>query len=101
VACTLLENPNKPSPPAGRIVVCEEFRTRYRFAIQFFWPYFLTGDACTSRLREVEWYTEALAGLGYVDTRVIPGPFDVLVATRVKSASDILEKVTRVQHGSA
>ena len=39
-------------------------------------------DACTSRLREVEWYTEALAALGFADIGVIPGPFDVVVATR-------------------
>jgi hypothetical protein len=37
--------------------------------------YFLIGvDACTSRLREVEWYTEALAALGFVVIRVILGP---------------------------
>jgi demethylspheroidene O-methyltransferase len=64
-------------------VVCEELRTRDRLAVQFFWTYFLIGvDGCTSRLREVEWYTEALATLGFVDIRVIPGPFDVVVATR-------------------
>jgi len=45
--------------------------------------YFLVGvDGCTSRLREVKWYTEALGALGFVDIRVIPGPFDVVVATR-------------------
>lgn len=39
-------------------------------------------DACVSRLREVEWYTTALADLGFVDIRVVPGPFDTIVATR-------------------
>jgi demethylspheroidene O-methyltransferase len=83
VARTLLEKAKHALPPGGRLVVCEEFRNRDRLAIQFFWTYFLTGvDACTSRLREVDWYTEALATLGFADIRVIPGPFDVVVATR-------------------
>jgi demethylspheroidene O-methyltransferase len=83
VARTLLEKAKNALPPGGRLVICEEFRTRDRLAVQFFWTYFLVGvDACTSRLREVEWYTEALGGLGFVDIRVIPGPFDVVVATR-------------------
>ncbi|MEA2600999.1 MAG: hypothetical protein QOF89_1991 [Acidobacteriota bacterium] len=83
VARALLEKAKRALPPAGRLVICEEFRTRDRLAIQFFWTYFLIGaDACTSRLREVDWYTEALAALGFVDIRVIPGPFDVVVATR-------------------
>jgi demethylspheroidene O-methyltransferase len=83
VARTLLEKAAAALPPGGRLVICEEFRTRDRLAIQFFWTYFLIGvDACTSRLREVEWYTEALAGLGFSDIRVIPGAFDVVVATR-------------------
>lgn len=83
VSRTLLEKAKHALPPGGRLVVCEEFRTRDRLAIQFFWTYFLTGvDACTSRLREVDWYTEALATLGFADIRVISGPFDVVVATR-------------------
>ncbi len=84
VARALLEKAKNALPPGGRLVVCEEFRTRDRLAIQFFWTYFLLGvDACTSRLREVEWYAEALAALGFADIRVIPGVFDVVVATRV------------------
>jgi demethylspheroidene O-methyltransferase len=83
VARTLLEKAWHALPPGGRLVICEEFRTRDRLAIQFFWTYFLIGvDGCTSRLREVEWYTEALAALGFVDIQVIPGPFDVVLATR-------------------
>jgi demethylspheroidene O-methyltransferase len=82
VARMLLEKAKNALSPGGRLVICEEFRTRNRLAIQFFWTYFLVGvDACTSRLREVEWYTEALAGLGFGDIRVIPGAFDVVVAT--------------------
>jgi ubiquinone/menaquinone biosynthesis C-methylase UbiE len=84
VARMLLEKAKHALPPGGRVVVCEEFRTPDRLAVQFFWTYFLIGaDACTSRLREVEWYTEALATLGFDDIRVIPGDFDVVVATRV------------------
>lgn len=84
VARTLLEKAKAALPPGGRLVICEEFRNCDRLAIQFFWTYFLVGvDACTSRLREVEWYTEALAGLGFGDIRVIPGAFDAVVAMRV------------------
>jgi SAM-dependent methyltransferase/DNA-binding HxlR family transcriptional regulator len=84
VARTLLEKARQALPPGGRLVICEEFRTRDRLAVQFFWTYFLIGaDACTSRLREVEWYTEALETLGFGEIRVIPGAFDVVVATRV------------------
>lgn len=83
VARMLLEKAKQALPPGGRIVVCEEFRNRDRLAVQFFWTYFLIGvDACTSRLREVEWYTGALTELGFADVQVIPGPFDVVVATR-------------------
>jgi demethylspheroidene O-methyltransferase len=82
VARMLLEKAKAALPPGGRLVICEEFRTRDRLAVQFFWTYFLIGvDACTSRLREVAWYREALTGLGFVDIRVIPGAFDVVVAT--------------------
>lgn len=83
VARLLLEKARAALPPGGRLVICEEFRTRDRLAVQFFWTYFLVGvDACTSRLREVEWYTEALEAIGFVDIRIIPGVFDVVVATR-------------------
>jgi demethylspheroidene O-methyltransferase len=83
VARSLLAKAARALPPGGRLVVCEEFRTPDRLALQFFWTYFLLGvDGCTSRLREVEWYTEALAALGFADIRVIPGPFDIVVATR-------------------
>jgi len=83
VARTLLEKAKQALPPGGRLAVCEEFRNHDRLAVQFFWTYFLIGvDACTSRLREAAWYTEALAELGFIDIRVIPGPFDVVVATR-------------------
>lgn len=83
IARALLAKAWRALSPGGRLVICEEFRTPDRLAVQFFWTYFLTGvDACTSRLREVAWYTESLAALGFVDVRVIPGEFDVIVATR-------------------
>lgn len=69
--------------PGGRLVICEEFRTRERLAAQFFWTYFLMGvDACESRLREVELYVHELRALGLDEVRVLPGAFDVVVATR-------------------
>jgi len=83
VARRLLAKARRALPPGGRLVVCEELRTRDRLAVQFFWTYFLVGvDACTSRLREVEWYTGELAALGFADIRVLPGAFDIVVATR-------------------
>jgi hypothetical protein len=83
VARSLLVKARDALPPGGRIVICEEFRDRDRLAVQFFWTYFLIGvDACVSRLREVEWYQTALAALDFDDFEVIPGPFDLIVATR-------------------
>jgi hypothetical protein len=70
--------------PGARIVICEEFRTPDRLAVQLFWTYFLIGaDGCHSRLREAAWYEAALAALGFVDVRVFDGAsFDVIVATK-------------------
>lgn len=83
VARALLAKAAAALAPGARIVICEEFRTDERLAIQLFWTYFLVGvDGCVSRLREVAWYEAALAALGFVDVRVIPGAFDVIVATR-------------------
>lgn len=81
VARDLLCKARQALPAGGRIVICEEFRTRDRLAVQFFWTYFLIGvDGCHSRLREAAWYTEALAALGFSDIRVIQGEFDVITA---------------------
>jgi hypothetical protein len=64
-------------------VICEEFRTHDRLALQLFWTYFLVGvDACVSRLREVEWYTQVLKTLGFTDIVVVFGAFDIVVAVR-------------------
>jgi hypothetical protein len=83
VARSLLCKAANALAPGARIVICEEFRTPERLAIQLFWTYFLIGvDGCVSRLREVEWYTEALAALGFCDIAVIPGAFDIVVAVR-------------------
>jgi CheY-like chemotaxis protein len=69
--------------PGARIAICEEFRTPDRLAVQLFWTYFLIGvDGCVSRLREIEWYGDALAALGFADIAVIRGPFDIVVAVR-------------------
>lgn len=69
---------------AGRpAVICEEFRDHDRLAVQCFWTYFLIGvDACVSRLREVSWYQDVLAVLGFRDITVLPGAFDLIVTTR-------------------
>ena len=83
VARQLLRAAADALAPGARIVICEEFRTPDRLAVQLFWTYFLIGvDSCVSRLREASWYTEALAALGFVEVEVLPGAFDVIVATR-------------------
>lgn len=69
--------------PGARIAICEEFRTPRRLAAQFFWSYFLVGvDRCVSRLRDVDFYVEALGRHGFVDVRVLPGPMEIVVGTR-------------------
>jgi SAM-dependent methyltransferase len=81
VARGLLASAKEAMAPGARLVISEELRTKDRLAIQFFWTYFLIGvDACTSRLREVEWYTGALASLGFRDVRVREGSFDIIEA---------------------
>jgi demethylspheroidene O-methyltransferase len=81
VARELLRKAAQALAPGGRIVVCEEFRTGDRLAVQFFWTYFLMGvDACGSRLREIEWYIDALARLGFADIQVVRGGFDLVTA---------------------
>jgi SAM-dependent methyltransferase len=83
VARALLVKARDALAPGGRLIICEEFRDHDRLAVQFFWTYFLIGaDACVSRLREVSWYTDALAALGFRDVVLLPGAFDLVVATR-------------------
>jgi demethylspheroidene O-methyltransferase len=83
VARMLIGKAKAALAPGARLVITEEFRTPDRLAIQLFWTYFLIGvDACQSRLREVTWYQDALAGAGFMDVRVISGAFDIIVAVR-------------------
>lgn len=82
VARSLLVKACDALAPGGRLIICEEFRDRDRLAVQFFWTYFLVGvDACVSRLRDLEWYIEALNKLGF-GVELVPGAFDLVVATR-------------------
>lgn len=70
-------------PSGGRLLICEEFRTPERLTAQFFWSYFLMGvDSCVSRLREVEYYLLALKDLGFRAPEVLPGPYELVVATK-------------------
>lgn len=83
VARQLMQAAFAALPSGGRLLICEEFRTPERLAAQFFWSYFLIGvDACSSRLREVEFYLDALTGMGFRDAHVLPGPFELVVATK-------------------
>ncbi len=79
VARTLL---GKAASRTDRIIVCEEFRTPSRLALQTFWSYFLIGvDGCVSRLRDWSRYETWLDELGF-DTELHPGAFDIGSATR-------------------
>ncbi|WP_283137495.1 hypothetical protein [Rhizohabitans arisaemae] len=50
---------------------------------QFFWSYFLMGiDACVSRLYEIDHYERLLRESGFGDVTVIPGPVELIVATK-------------------
>lgn len=80
-AAQLLAKGRAALDAGGTLVVCEEFRTHERLAVQFFWTYFLMGvDGCESRLREVEFYVRELSRLGFSEVRVVPGAFDLVVA---------------------
>jgi SAM-dependent methyltransferase len=82
-ARALIEKARAALRPGGTLIVSEEFRTKDRLAVQFFWTYFLVGvDACVSRLREVSWYQRVLAEAGFDDVRVLPGAFELVVARR-------------------
>jgi len=81
VARNLLAKAYAALPPGGLVLVCEEFRTPDRLAMQFFWSYFLIGaDSAVSRLRELTFYTEALAATGFTGVEVLPGPWELVVA---------------------
>lgn len=82
-ARALLEKAYAALESGGRVVVCEEFRTAERLARQFFWSYFLIGvDSCSSLLREEAHYVLVLTETGFRDVEVLPGPFELIVATK-------------------
>ncbi|MGC4857060.1 methyltransferase [Micromonospora sp. DT4] len=77
----LVETAYEALPPGGLLLICEEFRTPDRLAMQFFWSYFLIGvDSAVSRLREVSFYTSLLAEIGFTDIQVLPGVWELVVA---------------------
>lgn len=77
----LVEKAYRALPPGGMLLICEEFRTPDRLAVQFFWSYFLIGaDSAVSRLREVGFYTTLLAETGFTGITVLPGPWELVVA---------------------
>ncbi|GAB7036889.1 MULTISPECIES: methyltransferase [Catenuloplanes] len=81
VARRLVEKAYAALPPGGMLLICEEFRTPDRLAVQFFWSYFLIGaDSAVSRLREVEFYTALLADTGFIGIEVLPGAWELVVA---------------------
>ena len=83
VATMLMRKAFQALPPGGRVIISEELRDGERLAVQFFWSYFLIGlDNCVSRLRESDFYVQALEEAGFVDCRVLAGPFDIVTATR-------------------
>ncbi|WBB80637.1 methyltransferase [Micromonospora sp. WMMD882] len=83
VSRMLVEKAYAALPPGGQVLICEEFRTPDRLAVQFFWTYFLIGvDTCVSRLREVSYYTDLLAEVGFEKPEVLPGGWELVVARK-------------------
>ncbi|MEU8262948.1 methyltransferase [Micromonospora sp. NPDC048999] len=81
VARRLVEQAYAALEPGGLLLICEEFRTPDRLAMQFFWSYFLIGvDSSVSRLREVDFYTKLLAEVGFERVAVLPGPWELVTA---------------------
>ncbi|NYF59779.1 methyltransferase [Micromonospora purpureochromogenes] len=79
----LVENAYNALPRHGRLLICEEFRTPERLATQFFWSYFLIGvDTCSSRLRDITFYTNLLQQVGFHDIEVLPGRFELITAAK-------------------
>ncbi|WP_069164716.1 methyltransferase [Nocardia altamirensis] len=87
----LLTKAYQALPPGGRVLICEEFRDAERLARQFFWSYFLIGvDSCASMLREVADYRRLLGDLGFLDVTVLPGPFEIIVATKPDTVPEVV-----------
>ncbi|WDZ83369.1 methyltransferase [Micromonospora cathayae] len=83
VSRMLVEKAYAALPPGGQLLICEEFRTPDRLAMQFFWSYFLIGvDTCVSRLREVSYYTGLLTGIGFERIEVLPGGWELVTARK-------------------
>nr|WP_230416569.1 methyltransferase [Micromonospora tarapacensis] len=81
VARQLVEQAYAALPPGGLLLICEEFRTPDRLAMQFFWSYFLIGvDSSVSRLREVDFYTRLLTEVGFQHVAVLAGTWELVTA---------------------
>ncbi|MER7455910.1 methyltransferase [Micromonospora sp. NPDC126480] len=81
VARELVRHAYAALEPGGLILICEEFRSPDRLAMQFFWSYFLIGvDSSVSRLREVAFYTELLTEVGFHSVAVLPGTWELVTA---------------------
>ncbi|WP_329100837.1 methyltransferase [Micromonospora sp. NBC_01699] len=81
VSRQLIESAYRALPAGGMLLICEEFRTPDRLAMQFFWSYFLIGvDSCVSRLRDVDFYTGLLGEIGFEKIQVLPGGWELVVA---------------------
>lgn len=81
VARQLVQQAYAALEPGGLLLICEEFRTPDRLAMQFFWSYFLIGvDSSVSRLREVDFYTELLTEVGFHHVAVLPGTWELVTA---------------------
>lgn len=77
----LVEQAYAALEPGGLLLICEEFRTPDRLAMQFFWSYFLIGvDTCVSRLRETDFYLKLLADVGFERVAVLPGTWELVTA---------------------
>lgn len=83
VSRRLVESAYQALSPGGLLLICEEFRTPDRLAMQFFWSYFLIGvDSSFSRLRDVEFYTGLLREVGFEEVEVLPGAWELVIAVK-------------------
>ncbi|GAB3158145.1 hypothetical protein GCM10027290_60750 [Micromonospora sonneratiae] len=81
VARRLVENAYRALRPGGLLLICEEFRTPDRLAMQFFWSYFLIGvDSSFSRLRDAQFYINLLKEVGFEEAEVLPGTWELIIA---------------------
>jgi demethylspheroidene O-methyltransferase len=86
----LVETAYQALPPSGLLLICEEFRTPDRLAMQFFWSYVLIGvDSCVSRLRDVDFYTSLLEEVGFETLGCYPAAGSWSSHTNRRTASSI------------